>query len=285
MLTKPRLTPYLFILPAVLLLLVFSVIPTVVTLTESFYGVSFVSGRLFVGFENFTRIFADPTFWGSLRTTLLFSLFVNPIQVVLALLFAVLINQSVRGIHFFRSVFLLPVAVSINVTAVVWGLMLDQDAGIINGILSYFNIARQPFLLSPDQSMWSMILLASWKGVPFWALFFLAGLQGVPESVLEAAKVDGANRWASFTRITLPLLRRTTAFVLVADTVANFVFLIPVLILTQGGPELSTNFLMYETYRRGFIYGDLGTSAAMLSIMLVVVFTVVGLELWLLRDR
>ncbi len=285
MLTKPRLTPYLFILPAVLLLLVFNVIPTVVTLTESFYGVSFVSGRLFVGFENFTRIFADPTFWGSLRTTLLFSLFVNPIQVVLALLFAVLINQSVRGIHFFRSVFLLPVAVSINVTAVVWGLMLDQDAGIINGILSYFNIERQPFLLSPDQSMWSLILLASWKGVPFWALFFLAGLQGVPESVIEAAKVDGANRWASFTRITLPLLRRTTAFVLVADTVANFVFLIPVLILTQGGPELSTNFLMYETYRRGFVYGDLGTSAAMLSIMLLVVFTIVGFELWFLRDR
>ncbi len=285
MLTKPRLTPYLFILPAVLLLLIFNVIPTVVTLTESFYGVSFVSGRLFVGFENFTRIFADPVFWGSLRTTLVFSLFVNPIQIVFALLFAVLINQSVRGIHLFRSIFLLPVAVSINVTAVVWGLMLDQDAGIINGILSYLNIERQPFLLSPDQSMWSMILLASWKGVPFWALFFLAGLQGVPDSVLEAAKVDGANRWASFTRITLPLLRRTTAFVLVADTVANFVFLIPVLILTQGGPELSTNFLMYETYRRGFIYGDLGTSAAMLSIMLLVVFTIVGFELWFLRDR
>ena len=285
MLTKPRFIPYLFILPAVLLLLVFNVIPTFATLTESFYGLSFESGRIFVGFENFKRIFNDPVFWISLRTTLYFNLFINPIQIALALLLALLANQRVRGISLFRSIYLLPVAVSINVATVVWGLMLDRDAGLINGMLSYLSIERQPFLLSPDQAMWSMILLASWKGVPFWSLFFLAGLQGIPTSALEAAKVDGANRWISFSRITFPLLRRTTAFVLVADTVANFIFFIPVLVLTQGGPELSTNLMMYEVYRRGFIYGDLGASAAMLSIMLLVVFAIVGLELWLFRDR
>ena len=285
MFTKPRIIPYLFILPAVLMLLVFNVIPTFATLTESFYGLSFKSGRVFVGLDNFQRILSDPIFWKSLRTTLVFNLFVNPIQIALALLLALLANQAVRGITFFRSIYLLPVAVSINVTTVVWGLMLDRDAGIINGLLSYFNVARQPFLLSPDQAMGSMILLASWKGVPFWSLFFLAGLQGIPRSAVEAASVDGANRWTIFSRITFPLLRRTTAFVLVADTVANFIFFIPVLVLTQGGPELSTNLLMYEVYRRGFIYGDLGTSAAMLSIMLLVVFAVVGLELWLFRDR
>ena len=285
MFTKPRIIPYLFILPAILMLLVFNVIPTFATLTESFYGLSFKSGRVFVGLENFQRILGDPIFWKSLRTTLVFNLFVNPIQIALALLLALLANQAVRGITFFRSIYLLPVAVSINVTTVVWGLMLDRDAGIINGLLSYFSVARQPFLLSPDQAMWSMILLASWKGVPFWSLFFLAGLQGIPRSAVEAASVDGANRWTIFSRITFPLLRRTTAFVLVADTVANFIFFIPVLVLTQGGPELSTNLLMYEVYRRGFIYGDLGTSAAMLSIMLLVVFAVVGLELWLFRDR
>ena len=285
MFTKPRIIPYLFILPAILMLLVFNVIPTFATLTESFYGLSFKSGRVFVGLDNFQRILSDPIFWKSLRTTLVFNLFVNPIQIALALLLALLANQAVRGITFFRSIYLLPVAVSINVTTVVWGLMLDRDAGIINGLLSYFNVARQPFLLSPDQAMGSMILLASWKGVPFWSLFFLAGLQGIPRSAVEAASVDGANRWIIFSRITFPLLRRTTAFVLVADTVANFIFFIPVLVLTQGGPELSTNLLMYEVYRRGFIYGDLGTSAAMLSIMLLVVFAVVGLELWLFRDR
>lgn len=283
--TKPRFVPYLFILPAVLLLLIFNVVPTFATLAESFYGLSFTSGRIFVGFENFRRIFGDPVFWTSLQITLFFNLFINPIQVVLALLLAILANQSVKGISLFRSIYLLPVAVSINVATVVWGLMLDRDAGLINGMLSYLGVERQPFLLSPDQAMWSMILLASWKGVPFWSLFFLAGLQSVPTSALEAAKVDGANRWITFSRITFPLLRRTTAFVLVADTVANFIFFIPVLILTRGGPELSTNLMMYEVYRRGFIYGDLGASAAMLSIMLLVVFAIVGLELWLFRDR
>ncbi len=282
---KSKFVPYLFVLPAVLLLLVFNVVPTFATLTESLYGISFRSGRVFVGLENFRRIFGDPVFWKSLQITLIFSLFVNPIQVALALLLALLANQPVRGIRLFRSVYLLPVAVSINVTTVVWGLMLDRDAGLVNGVLAFFGVARQPFLSSPDQALWSMILLASWKGVPFWALFFLAGLQGIPQTALEAARIDGANRWTLFTRITFPLLRRTTAFVLVADTVANFIFFIPVLVLTQGGPELSTNLIMYETYRRGFIYGDLGASAAMLSIMLLIVFTVVGLELWLFRDR
>ena len=285
MLTKPRYIPYLFILPAVLLLLIFNVIPTFATLTESLYGLSFKSGRVFIGFENFRRIFNDPVFWTSLKTTLFFNVFVNPIQISLALLLALLANQAVKGISLFRSIYLLPVAVSINVATVVWGLMLDRDAGLINGMLSYLGVDRQPFLLSPHQAIWSMMLLASWKGVPFWSLFFLAGLQGVPTSALEAAKVDGANRWVTFSRITFPLLRRTTAFVLVADTVANFIFFIPVLVLTQGGPELSTNLMMYEVYRRGFIYGDLGASAAMLSIMLLIVFTIVGFELWLFRDR
>jgi multiple sugar transport system permease protein len=129
------------------------------------------------------------------------------------------------------------------------------------------------------------IILATWKGVPLWALFFLAGLQGIPESVIEAAKMDGASRWQIFTRVTLPLLRGVFIFVLVADTVANFLLFAPILLLTQGGPQLATNLIMYETYRRGFVYGDLGASAAMLWIMLLIVFVVIGFEFFLLRNR
>jgi multiple sugar transport system permease protein len=103
--------------------------------------------------------------------------------------------------------------------------------------------------------------------------------------VIEAAKMDGANRWRLFTQITLPLLRGVMIFVLVADTVANFLLFAPILLLTQGGPQLSTNLIMYETYRRGFVYGDLGASAAMLWIMLLIVFVVIGFEFMLLRNR
>ncbi|MDE2820386.1 MAG: sugar ABC transporter permease [Chloroflexota bacterium] len=281
---RQQIIPYLFLLPALLLLVVFNLMPTIATLFESMFVISLRSGeRVFAGFANYNRIFNDPIFWKSFQVTVVFSLLVNPIQIALALGLAVLINQRVRGIGLFRSIYLLPIAVSLNVTAIVWGLMLDQNSGMVNGILWQLGIARQPFLHSVDQALWSIILIASWIGVPLWSLFILAGLQNIPPPVLEAAKIDGANAWQSFTKITLPLLRRVLAFVLVADTVANFLMFAPILLLTSGGPRLSTNLIMYETYRRGFLYGDLGASAAMLSVMLLIVFIIVGIELYALR--
>ncbi len=281
-----RLVPYLFLLPAVLLLLVFNLYPTLATLSESLHVKSFINNeRIFVGLENFERIFRDPVFRKSVEVTLWFSILVNPIQIALALLLALLANQKVRGISIFRSIYLLPVAVSINVTTVVWGLMLDSDSGLINGILAILDIPKQPFLTAPSHALWSIIILATWKGVPLWALFFLAGLQGIPESVIEAAKIDGANRRQIFTMITLPLLRGVLLFVLIADTVANFLLFAPVQLLTEGGPQLSTNLIMYETYRRGFVYNDLFTSAAMLLVMLVFVLMVILLQAFALRRR
>ncbi len=281
-----RVVPYLFLLPAVLLLVIFNLYPTLATLNESLHAKSFISNRnIFVGLENFERILRDPVFWKSVNVTLVFSVLVNPIQIFLALLLALLANQRVRGIAFFRSVYLLPVAVSINVTTIVWGLMLDSNAGLINGILAQLGIAKQPFLTAPSHALWSIIILATWKGVPLWALFFLAGLQGIPESVIEAAKIDGASRWDVFRLITLPLLRGVMLFVLVADTVANFLLIAPVWILTQGGPQLSTNLIMFETYRRGFVYSDLNTSAAMLWVMLIFVLIVILFQAFALRRR
>ena len=283
---RGRLAPYLFLLPAVMLLLVFNLYPTLATLNESLHVKSFINNeRIFVGLENFERIFRDPVFWKSVQVTLWFSILVNPIQIALALSLALLANQKVRGISVFRSIYLLPVAVSINVTTVVWGLMLDSDSGLINGILAAVDIPKQPFLTAPSHALWSIIILATWKGVPLWALFFLAGLQGIPESVVEAAKIDGANRRQIFTMITLPLLRGVLLFVLIADTVANFLLFAPVQLLTEGGPQLSTNLIMYETYRRGFVYNDLFTSAAMLLVMLVFVLMVILLQAFALRRR
>ncbi len=283
--SREWLVPYLFLLPAVLLLLVFNLFPTIATLNESLHKTTLSGDWIFVGLGNFERVSKDPVFWKSLQVTLVFSLLVNPIQVILALGLAILANQKVRGISFFRSIYLIPVAVSINVTTVVWGLMLNADSGLINGMLVNLGIAKQPFLTAPSHALWSIILMATWKGVPLWALFFLAGLQGIPDSVIEAAKIDGSTRWQVFRYITFPLLRGVLIFVLVADTVANFLLFAPILLLTQGGPQLSTNLIMYETYRRGFVYGDIATAATMLSVMLIFVLTVVAVEFVLLRQR
>lgn len=281
-----RWVPYLFLLPALLVLLVFRILPALAGFRETLYTNSLSgSERIFVGLENFTYLFDDPVFWKALRTTLLFSLVINPVQTTLALALGVLANQRVRGVTFFRSIYLLPVAVSLNVTCLVWGLMLDQNAGLINGILANLGIARQPFLTSADYAFGTVIGVASWKGVPFWMIFFLAGLQGIPATLLEAAAIDGANAIQSFFRIVLPLLRRVILFVLVADTVANFILFAPVYLLTRGGPELSTNLLMYEAYRRGFVYGDLGSSAAITSVLLLIVTVVVLVEFSFLRSE
>lgn len=285
--TRSSFVPYLFLAPALILLIVFNLIPAVATFQQSLFRESTRRGAdpIFVGFDNFSRIFKDPVFWKSARVTLLFSLITNPLQTALALGLALIATQKVKGIAIFRSIFLLPVAVSINVAVIVWGLMVDSNAGLINGILNQIGLPEQAFLTSPNQALATIIMIISWKGVPYWALFFIAALQGIPISSLEAALIDGANKWQTLTRITIPILRPIILFVLVADTIINFTLFVPIQLLTQGGPQLSTNLVMYETYRRGFVYGDLGSSAVMLTVMFFVILIVIGIQNLLLTER
>lgn len=280
------LVPYIFLFPAILLLIIFNLLPAITTFKQSLYAASPIrgTGLVFVGFSNISRVFTDPVFWKSAWVTLYFAIIVNPLQTILALGLALFANQKLAGIKFFRSIYLLPVAVSINVTAVVWGLMVDKNGGLINGILNQIGLPNQPFLISPAQALMTIIMIISWKGVPYWSLFFIAALQGIPVSALEAAKIDGANQWQLLTRITIPILRPIILFVLVADTIINFTLFVPVQLLTQGGPQLSTNLVMYETYRRGFVYGDLGSSSVMLVAMFVVILTVIGFQSLVLRS-
>ena len=279
-----RWVPYVLLLPALILLLVFYILPALAGFGEAFYTHNLSrTKRAFVGLGNFAHIFNDPTFWKSLRVTMVFSLVVNPLQTALALALAVLANQRVRGIGFFRSIYLFPVVISLNITSTVWGLLLNRDTGLVNGILVNLGLPRQPFLLSADQSLWTLIGIISWVGVPYWMMFLLAGLQGISESLFEAAAIDGANAWQTFTRVTLPLLRRVLAFVLVSDTVVNLFLFAPVWILTRGGPQLSTNLLMYDAYRRGVVWGDLGSMASMVVVLLFITSVIVAVEFFVLR--
>ena len=276
--------PYLFLSPALLLILFFRVLPALSGLRESLYATSFAGGgvKTFVGIQNFQDVFTDPVGLQSIWVTIRFNLIVNPLQIGLALGLALLVNQALRGIDLFRSIYLLPVAISLNVTSIIWGLVLNQN-GLLNGLLRAVGLPAQPFLQSPDQALWSMIMMASWVGVSYWALFILAGLQGISQELYEAAEIDGAGILQRFKSVTLPLLRRVLIFVLVADTIANFLLFVPVLILTSGGPQLSTNTLMFEAYRRGFVFGDFGTSSAMIMLLLAATLVIVAIEFWLLR--
>ncbi len=276
--------PYLFLGPALLLILFFRLLPALAGFLESLYATSFAAAnaKTFVGLRNFQDIFTDSVGLQSIWVTLRFNLIVNPLQIGLALLLALLVNQALRGIDFFRSIYLLPISISLNVTAIIWGLVLNQN-GLMNGLLRAVGLPAQPFLQSPDQALWSIIMMASWVGVAYWALFLLADLQGIAPELYEAAEIDGARVMQRFIHITLPLLRKVLVFVLVADTIANFLLFVPVLILTSGGPQVSTNTLMFEAYRRGLIFGDFGTSSAMIMLLLGATLAIVALEFWLLR--
>lgn len=282
-----RWTPYAFLLPAVAGLLLFQIVPIVFGLGRSLFGVSFGSGSSelrFVGLENFRDLFTDPIFWNALRVTLLFNLIVNPLQVGLALGVAVLLNAKLRGIGVFRTLFYVPVGVSLTVTSIIWGLMLDPEAGMVNGILTGLGLPAQPFLQSTNQALGSVILLVTWKGVAYWMLILLAGLQGIPKSLYEAASVDGATGGQTFRHITLPMMRRPLAYVLITDTVVNFLLFNPVYVLTKGGPQGSTHLLMYEAFRSGFLSVDLGRAMAVTAVLFVFVAMLIALQSRLLKD-
>ncbi len=281
------LAAYLLLAPALIGLAVFRLYPIGLAAWGSLHASTFgeTGGKLFVGLDNYTYLFGEPTFWASLWVTLKLNLIINPLQIALALLLAVLANQKFPGIRWYRTAFFIPLGVSVPIAAIIWRMMLDPNAGLLNGILLRLGLPSQPFLTSETQAIWCVILVATWKGVSFWMVFLLAGLQNIPGDLLEAAMLDGASPVQRFVQITLPLLRRTLLFVLVTDTAINFLLFAPIYLLTSGGPSLSTNTLMYEAYKTGFVYADMGAALAMVMILLAMVLLTVAIEFWLMQGE
>ena len=284
---RERWIPFAFLIPALAGLLVFQLVPIFFGLGRSLFTVNFASGSGqlgFAGLENFRDIFTDPVFYNALKVTLIFNFFVNPIQIGVSLLIALMLNAKLPGIGVFRTIFYVPVAVSLTIAAIIWGLMLDRDSGMVNGVLSALHLPIQPFLQSPTQALASIMLIVSWQGIAYWMLILLAGLQGIPKSLYEAASIDGATGVQALRHITLPMMRRVLAFVLVSNTVANFLMFGPVFILTRGGPQGSTSTLMFESFRSGFIGINLGRATAITTVILVFIAALVVLQTHLLRD-
>lgn len=280
---------YLLLAPALVGLAVFRVYPMLVSLWESLHTQGFAVGggqRDFVGLANYIDLVRDPVFLTSMRVTLVFNLVVNPVILAVALMLAVIANQKVRGATVYRSFFLLPVGVSVTIAAVLWRMMLDPSSGFINGALGLIGVEAQPFLTSSSQALYAIVMIVVWSSAGFWMLFFLAGLQNISPEVLEAAVMDGATTVQRFFRVTLPMLRRVMLFVLVVNTTTNFLVFSPMYVLTSGGPELSTNSVMYEAYRTGFVFVDMGRALAMVVILLLLlgIFVVVQFRAFGERD-
>ncbi|MBN8943034.1 MAG: sugar ABC transporter permease [Rhizobiales bacterium] len=264
----------IFLAPAIIAVAVLRIWPAGLAAWQSLQ----VGGRMpHIGLENYVFLLSDPTFHEALWATLLFSLIVNPFQIGLALALALVLDRALPAGALWRTLILLPVAVPQSVSAIIMGVVFRPD-GPANAALATLGLPAQGFLTSPDQALYTIILIVSWVGVGYWMTFLLAGLKDIPVVLYEAAAIDGATPLQRFRYITLPQLRRPLTFVLVADTVANFLVFAPVQILTKGGPQGSTNLIMNDIYTRGFLSGDASGAAAATVILVSIVIVVVAIQ-------
>jgi len=269
--------------PALLGLLVFRLYPIAIAVISSLYTTAHGS-TAFAGLGNYESLIGDHAFWRSLGVTLWFNLLVNPIQIGISLGLALLYVRKFPGASVYRVFFLIPIGVSVPVAAIVWRVMLSQG-GLANGLLDLVGVAPQPWLTSSSLALYSIIAIATWKGASYWMIFIVGGLQNISPELYDAARVDGVRAWQRLLFITLPLLRPALLFVLAADVSINFLLFAPIYMLTQGGPAGSTDVLMYEAYKQGFIFGDMGRAMAMVVVIVAILLVVVGLQFRLLSAR
>lgn len=274
-----RFLPYLLIAPSFVLICVFKLYPIAITLLESFL----LDGRLTL--SAYHELFTDASFWNSFWITIKMNLVMIPLQVALAFIVALLVNKRLKGIGIFRTIFYLPVTISLPVACIVWNVMMNPNTGVLNSILNVFGIPSQGFFINKSQALWCIVLIATWKGVGYWMMFILAGLKNIDTSLYESAKMDGANWYQTIFRITLPLLKKVLLFVFVANTTANLLLFAPMQIITNGGPQESTNVLMFEAYRAAFKYGDRPRSSAIVMVLLIMIVLISLIQAAVLNDR
>jgi ABC-type sugar transport system permease subunit len=284
---KQAVTAVLFLAPALLAIGLLRIVPFAGAAWSTLYkrvGVGLLAEQRFAGVDNYATLFSDPLFRGTLVRTVVFNLILNPVQIALAMCVAVLMTRVIPLRGLWRTAVFIPCTIPLVGSSIAWGIALRGD-GPINGILQALGFGPQPFFTSPHQALASIMLVASWVGIGYWMLFLIGGLNDVNTELYEASGLDGANSWRTFWHITLPLMKRPLLFVLVADTVANFVLFIPVQLLTNGGPQESTTLLMFDAYRRTYSYSQPNLGATSTLILTLIMLVIVAIQFRLLKDE
>ena len=279
-------TPYLFVLPMAMGLIVFRFGPVIAAILASFTKWNIRTPPEFLGLANYGEAVNSQIFWLIGRNTLVFALIFVPGVMIVALLMALMVNQKLPGIAFFRGLYFLPYITAMVAVAMVWNWIFATRFGILNHLLrTVFQIASPPaWLADKTWALLALAIVAVWKHVGFQMLVFLAGLQSIPANLYEAAAIDGAGRRAQFIRITLPLLSPVTFFVLVITIIDAFKTFDVTYAMTKGGPNYASTTLAYFIYQNAFTYGRMGFAAA-LALLLLILVGVTTLISFRLKDR
>jgi multiple sugar transport system permease protein len=276
---------YLFLFPSILGLLAFLLLPVIAVAVLSFFDWGLISDPHFVGLQNYVRLLQSPEVHQSLVVTVYFVLLNIPLQTVLALLLAVFMNRKLPGIGIFRTLFAVPWMATPVAMGIVWQWIFDPQYGALNNMLALFGVHQLPWLASQQLALPAIAIVSIWENVGYTMLFFLAGLQGIPEYLYEAAYIDGATPVQTFFRVTLPLLNPTMFFVLVTNIIGSFQLFDTVYAMTKGGPAGSTNVLNYYIFTEAFQFFHAGYASA-LSMLLFAILMIVTLLLALyFRNR
>jgi len=281
-----RFVPYLFLLPALAILALGLLVPLYNAVMLSFYDWSFGqpwSAARFLGLENFERMLTDPAVWNSVRITFVFGFWVVTLEMLIGVGLALLLEKAVRGATFFRTVFVMPLMIAPVVVGLIWRYLLDARNGIVNYYLTQigeaipalqaFGFESQTWLGEPTLAMVSIIVSDVWQWTPFVFMIVLAGLQGLPGDVMEAAYIDGANWWRMTWHVKLPMMRNILLIALLMRVIDVFRALEVIFVMTGGGPGASTRVLSLALFQTAFTSRDLGyasTIALLLSVILIV---------------
>ncbi|MDX9802235.1 MAG: sn-glycerol-3-phosphate ABC transporter permease UgpA [Spirochaetia bacterium] len=267
--------PYLLVLPQMIVVFVFFFWPAGQAIWQSFFIQDAFGGRLiFVGIENYAKLFADPAYWDSFGVSTLFAVLVAFFSMTIALFLAVQANKKIRLASFYKTMLIWPYAVATMVAGVLWLFLFNPNVGIIAWTLKHKFGVEWNHLLDTGHALTLITIAASWKQIAYNFVFFLAGLQSVPAALIEAAAIDGADNKKQFWHIIFPLITPTSFFLLVMNLVYAFFETFPIIHqVTAGGPGQSTSILVYKVWRDGVVNLDLGGSASQSVVLMILVIT------------
>ncbi len=266
---------YAFLLPNLLGFAVFTLVPVASAFVLSVMEWDTANPALFVGLKNYTRLLRDEAFRISFWNTVVYTLGTVPLTMVCSLAVAMVLNRGIAGVKLFRAAFFFPYIVSLVAVAVVWNMLLHPTMGPINSVLRALGIEKPPgWTASTEWAMPAVIMASVWRQTGYFMVIYLAGLQGIPRSLYEAAIVHGAGGWKQFTRITLPLLTPVSFFVSIMLVINGFKIFDLILVMTEGGPGRATNVLVYQIYNEGFLFFRFGYASAISVVLLAMVLAV-----------
>ncbi|WP_040951440.1 carbohydrate ABC transporter permease [Gorillibacterium massiliense] len=278
---------FLFVSPMLIGVSVLVLIPIIATLVLGFADWNFVqgwNGIHWIGFDNFKKLFDDPTFLKSLRNNIIF-LLVVPIYMMVSMVLAILIDRNVYWKSFFKVAYFMPYISSIVAVAVVWQVLFQPSYGPVNEVLKSIGFHNPPkWIADPHYALSSIMMIVVWTSIGFNLIVYLAGLQSIPRDLYEAAEIDGANAWVKFARITFPMLSPTSFFLLVTGVISTFKIFDIIAVMTQGGPINSTNLMVWYLYDQAFNNLKVGYASSVSSVLLGFVLLITGLQ-WLAQKK